>query len=152
MDIKQGKNYTFLNAGPVADIKNAEFNSSIIGSIKGKEFLKDKLGLSGMEVSLNYFPKNTAMPFFHKHNKNEELYLFLKGKGQFQVDDDIFDVEEGSMVRVSPQGARIWRNNSDEDFCFVVIQARENTMLESDISDGSLVEREIKWPEETLVS
>lgn len=42
------------------------------------------------------------MPFFHSHKTNEENYIILSGVGKFQVNDDVFDIAEGSVVRVSP--------------------------------------------------
>ena len=55
-----------------------------------------------------------AMPIHHSHKKNEEAYISVKGHGQeVQVDDDVIDVKEGSIVRIAPAGKRIWRNNSD---------------------------------------
>ncbi len=33
----------------------------------------------------------------------------------FQIDDDCFPIEEGSVVRVAPEGARNIYNSSDEE-------------------------------------
>ncbi|MBX9666301.1 MAG: hypothetical protein K2X93_01730 [Candidatus Obscuribacterales bacterium] len=57
----------------------------------GKLFLKDHLGLTGMQVSLNLFPAGASMPFYHQ--QNEELYIFTRGEGQIQLDNETFDVE-----------------------------------------------------------
>jgi len=148
MNKKTGTNHTIIDIGSLSNIQNAEFTHEALGTIKGKNFLKDDLGLNGMEISLNIFPANTAVPFYHRHDKNEELYIFIKGQGQFQVDDETFDVKEGSMVRVAPPGVRTLRNNSNEDLYYFVVQARANSMQTGTISDGSLVKKQIEWPEE----
>ena len=36
--------------------------------------LKEALGLSGCELSINELPANASVPFVHSHKQNEELY------------------------------------------------------------------------------
>ena len=143
-------NYSVANIGALSNTKNAEFSHEAVGTIKGKNFIKDTLALTGMEVSLNVLPAKAGMPFYHIHNKNEELYIFVKGQGQFQVDDETFDVKEGSLVRVAPKGVRTWRNTGTEDLFYIVVQARANSMPTGDISDGSAVDKTLSWPEEEV--
>lgn len=50
----------------------------------------------------------------HHHRKIEELYLVGKGTLTMRFGDDIREVEEGSIVRVSPQTPRSHRNEGDE--------------------------------------
>ena len=45
-----------------------------------------------------------SAPFYRTHRKNEEPYLFLSGKGEFQVNDKIIPSDEGSAMRVAPLG------------------------------------------------
>lgn len=149
MKTRNGSNYSVADVGSLSTWRDGKFTHQALGTVKGKNFLKEALNLSGMEVSLNVFPASHSMPFYHRHHQNEELYLFIKGKGQFQVDEDTFDVKEGSMVRVAPAGARIWRNTGTEDLYYIVIQSRANSMQQGDVSDGSIVEKEIRWPEAT---
>jgi len=112
---------------------------------RGKLFLGDKLGLTGMEVSLNSFPKGASMPFHHTHRDHEELYLFISGRGQFQVDGEIFEVESGSAVRVATAGKRCWRNTGEEPLVYIVIQAKENSIGCSAIADGQSVAEPVTW-------
>lgn len=113
--------------------------------VDGKLFLGERLKLSGAEVSLNRMPAGASMPFFHRHNTNEELYLFVGGKGEMQIDEERFDVEEGSVVRVSPAAARIWRNTGANDLYFVCIQYREGTETGRGVSDGAVVNLPLPW-------
>ncbi len=88
-----------------------------------------------------------GMPFYHKHTLNEEAYIFLKGKGQMQVDGEIIDVSEGSIVRIAPNGERTWRNNSNEPLIFIVIQMQENSLTQHTLDDGVVIEKEVSWPD-----
>jgi mannose-6-phosphate isomerase-like protein (cupin superfamily) len=51
--------------------------------------------------------------FLHKLQENDEVYVVVGGRGQFLVDGECIDVEEGSVLRISPPAARAWWNNSD---------------------------------------
>lgn len=70
------------------------------------------LGFSGMEVSL---VAPGGSPFVHQHRQHE-VYLFIQGHGQFQVDDEILEVGPGTVMRVEPEGPRPWRLNSQVYF------------------------------------
>ncbi|WP_091584827.1 cupin domain-containing protein [Alteribacillus bidgolensis] len=140
---KQGTNYTAAHFGKWEDLKDYKIEEPV--KARGKAFLNDILGLNGMEVSMNSFPLQTFMPFHHKLGENEELYIFVKGQGQYQVDEEIFDVEEGTVVRVAPAGVRIFRNNSDENLYFIYVQAKENSLQHNNISDGIVVEKPVEW-------
>jgi mannose-6-phosphate isomerase-like protein (cupin superfamily) len=115
-------------------------------NVEGKVFLKELLGLTDMEVSLNSLPAGGAMPFWHRHQQNEELYLFLSGTGEFWVEETRIPVQEGSVIRVHPEAARIFRNTSKtEELRFIVIQAKENSLTQFTMTDGQGVEKEMPW-------
>jgi len=152
MQIQNGRNFSVINTGALSNIKTQTFSHEAVGSIEGKQFIKDSLNLTGMEASLNIMPPNTSMPFYHQHKENEELYIFIKGKGQFQVDGSTFDVAEGSIVRVATEGIRVWRNTGSDDLYCIVIQAKENTLPVGNISDGIGVNKPVEWPEEVLAT
>ena len=152
MQTQDGKNFSVISTGSLSNIRIQTFSHEAVGSIKGKQFIKDNLNLTGMEVSLNVMPPNTSMPFYHQHKENEELYVFIKGQGQFQVDGTTFDVEEGSIVRVATGGIRVWRNTGSNDLYCIVIQAKENSLANGTISDGVGVDKTVEWPEEMLAT
>lgn len=139
-------NYSIFEVGALENIGQYSFTSKVLPSaITGKKFLKDELALTGMEVSFNTFPPGAAMPFYHRHREHEELYLFLKGRGQFQIDGKVIDVKEGTAIRVAPNGIRAWRNNSDQDLQYVVIQAKANSLPKGTIEDGVAVDQKVTW-------
>ena len=71
--------------------------------------LKDALGLSGCELSINELPANVSVPFVHSHKQNEELYLVLKGGGALFIDGEEKAVKEGDAIRVDPAGKRCFK-------------------------------------------
>lgn len=130
-NIHSATNYTVGQAGPLE-------------LLDSKLFIGRSLDFTGMEVSLNRFVPGQTVPFLHQHRQHEEMYLFIKGHGQFQVDGDIIDVGPGTIIRVLPDGMRAWRNNSDEDLYCIVIQANAGTLTGQ---DGIRHETPPVWPD-----
>jgi mannose-6-phosphate isomerase-like protein (cupin superfamily) len=149
LETVEGGNFTAAHVGPWERLDEYVFtDSKLPGEYPGKLFLKKELRLTALEVSLNKLAPGGAIPFYHKHQANEELYVFIGGEGQFQIDGEIIDVREGTVIRVAPEGERAWRNNSTEDLYFVVIQAKAGSFEGETISDGKGVQRTIMWPQE----
>lgn len=94
----------------------------------GKLFLKERLQLSSMEVSLNSMAPGQGMPYCHRHQEHEELYIFLSGNGEFMVDEVVIAIGPGSCVRVAPPASRCWRNTGPEPLQFICVQAPEEGM------------------------
>ncbi|MBB6670384.1 cupin domain-containing protein [Cohnella nanjingensis] len=137
-----GTNFSIVEAGSFSSIL-----SVTEGPSAGKYFLKDKLGLTGMEVSLNQLPEGASVPFYHTHRENEELYLFIGGRGQLQVDGQIIEVKEGTSVRVGPEGERAIRNNGTGDLYFIVIQVQAGSLRQWVMTDGVILDKPVTWPE-----
>ena len=87
----------------------------------GKGFLGQRLGLTGMEVSLNAMAPGQSVPFSHAHKQNEELYLFLSGSGEMLLDNEVVKVGAGSAARISPAVVRCWRNTGDVPLTCIVV-------------------------------
>jgi mannose-6-phosphate isomerase-like protein (cupin superfamily) len=112
---------------------------------RGKLFLQSLLGSAGLEISLNVVPPGKGMPFLHRHQHNDEVYVVVGGRGQFLVDGECIDVAEGSVLRLSPPAARAWRNNSDAPLYFLCIQYRADSVIDGGTRDGRRVEGQPAW-------
>lgn len=146
--VTTGSNFSVAHLGPFAELNQFKFAPPGLSfEIEGKVFLNPLLKLTGSEISLNKLPAKGGMPFYHKHKLNEEVYLFIKGKGEIQIDNQTITVSEGSVVRVSPGGVRCWRNIADEPLYYIVIQAPVNQYTSGDtINDGIALEHAVRWP------
>ena len=145
LEAKHGANYSVAHAGEWKNLTHYTFKHPLIATVPGKLFLKEPLRLTGMEVSLGVVPAGGGTPFLHAHRQNEELYIFVKGQGQFVVDGEVLDVREGTVLRVASAGARAWRNNSTEDLYYLVIQAKTGTLASGTITDGHEVPGAPQW-------
>jgi mannose-6-phosphate isomerase-like protein (cupin superfamily) len=144
--LAEGENFSAINLGNLEDISDfAYLHPKLNQMINGKVFVGTGLKTTGAEISFQILPPKTEIPFLHQHTNHEEIYFFIKGSGQFMIDDRILDIREGSVIRISPEGKRTWRNHSDEPLIFMVIQTREKSIGHHFIEDGFRVDGEIKW-------
>ena len=86
-----------------------------------------------------------GIPYYHKHNKNEETYIFYSGQGEFQVDGKIIPIKEGSIIHVRPQGIRTWRNTSDKPLFWICVQSPTEHELQGNVQDGIAFKKELVW-------
>lgn len=140
-----GRNYTAVEVGKMSELLQYTLVLSPEIQIPGKVFLGNLLGVTGAEISFQSFAPNSEVGFLHTHKTHEELYIFVSGKGEFQVDDKVFSITEGSVVRVAPEGKRSVRNNSNEPLVMICIQYKENTFSNDDATDGVILGDKVKW-------
>jgi len=140
------ENYTAVNLGNLDELMDYSLIHPVRNTlIEGKVFLKDATDATGTEISFNMLLPHSEQPYFHIHRKNEETYFILKGSGFYQVDDDCFKINEGSIIRVAPQGKRGICNSSDETMIYMVVQSKENSLEEHTTADGERIPVVPKW-------
>lgn len=145
--LRSGQNFAVADVGSFSDLRRFAFETPEASrKLEGKIFLRQLLDITSAEISFNNLPPNTSVPFYHKHRLNEEIYLFVQGEGEFQVDDCVFSVREGTAVRVNPEGERCLRNTSNtKDLGWIVIQARVGSHPDHTIQDGVGVKKRVSW-------
>ena len=147
LEPRTGQHFAVVDLGSLSALDQFSFELPTVNfKVAGKLFLKQLLNLSSAEISINKLAPGKSLPFYHKHRLNEEIYLFIKGNGEFQVDDSVFPVSEGTVVRVDCNGQRCWRNTSEEDLYYnIVIQARAGSYDGETSEDGVGVEKRVSW-------
>jgi mannose-6-phosphate isomerase-like protein (cupin superfamily) len=144
--IAENVHFTAINLGGLEELMGYSHIHPVNKKlVEGKVFLKDVTNATGTEISFNSLPPQSEQPYFHIHRKNEETYIILKGFGFFQVDDDCFEIKEGSVIRVSPPGKRGICNSSTEAMIYMVIQSKENSLEEHTSADGERLPVVPKW-------
>lgn len=127
--------------------KGEKFAHTNVGSLhafEGKQFVKDATGSTSCEISFGTLPTGAEVPFFHSHKANEENYIILSGAGRFQVNDEAFDIQEGSVIRVATNCDRNIKCTSAEPMTYICIQAKEGSLGDYTMTDAELTERENK--------
>jgi len=135
----KGNNYTLTEIGSFNKLLNKDYTGFV-----GKYFAGKDLGLTGCEVSLNCLQTGTATPFVHAHKKNEEVYIFTGGSGTFFIDGAEFPVQEGSLIRVAPNGERACKAGN-EDLYFICIQVQAGSLTQATREDGIVLGTKPSW-------
>ena len=126
-----GNNYQSTSIGALRDIK--------------RETLHDALALTGAEISVNQLAPGMSSPFIHSHKVNEEVYIVIGGRGALQVDEEEFDVAEGTAIRVDPAGKRSIKAAADESLTYICVQAGCGTLTQFTRTDGVIHEEKPAW-------
>lgn len=141
----EAKNFSAISVGRLNELGEYVLELGPEMKIPGKVFGGAALKATGAEFSFQSFAPGTETGFLHTHKTHEELYFFLSGKGEFQVDGQIFPVAEGSVVRVAPAGLRSLRNNGNEPLVMLCVQYKGATFTAEDAADGVISTDEVKW-------
>ena len=143
--IAAGEHFTAVDAGKRAQLGEYRLQLAPGVELPGKVFGGAAVGATGAEFSFQSFAPGTETGFLHTHRTHEELYFFLSGRGEFQVDGECFPVGEGSVVRVAPEGRRSVRNNGSEPLVMLCVQYRGGTFTAEDATDGNILQEPVRW-------
>lgn len=143
--VASATNFKAINVGKLNEVSDYVLELGPDVKIPGKVFGGQALGATGGEFSFQVFQPGTETGFLHTHKTHEELYFFLSGEGQFQVDGEIFLVSEGSVVRVAPAGVRSVRNNGNAPLIMLCVQYKGDTFTADDAADGVILNEPVKW-------
>lgn len=143
--IAEGTHFSALSTGSFSQLNDYVLPVAPGMEIQGKVFMGQTLQTTGAEISFQSFATGKETGFLHTHQTHEELYIFVSGKGEFQVDGQVFPVGEGSVVRVAPEGKRSVRNNGTEPLIMICVQYKAQTFTAQDAADGQLLQEPVKW-------
>ncbi len=143
--IFKAENVTAVDFGKLNNLSEYVLELSPEVKIPGKVFGGALVDATGGEFSFQSFAPGTETGFLHTHKNHEELYFFLSGKGEFQVDGKVFPISEGSVVRVAPDGKRSVRNNGSDPLVMLCVQYRGATFTMDDATDGVILNEKVEW-------
>lgn len=94
--------YTHMN---LSEVKNMapEFGYAELAEAR---FAQKPLDAEQTGVSHLKLKPGKRMPFGHKHDEAEEVYIVIGGSGRIKLDDEIVEVVELDAIRIAPQVAR----------------------------------------------
>lgn len=143
--IAEGAHFSAVSTGSFSELNEYVLPVAPGMEIQGKVFMGQALQTTGAEISFQSFAPGKETGFLHTHQTHEELYIFVSGKGEFQVDGQVFPVAEGSVVRVAPEGKRSVRNNGTEPLVMICVQYKANAFTAQDATDGQILQEPVKW-------
>jgi mannose-6-phosphate isomerase-like protein (cupin superfamily) len=94
--------YTHKNLTEVEDAAPG-FGFGEMGEVR---FAKDDLDAERTGFTHLKLNAGQRMPFGHKHDEAEEVYVVIAGSGRMKIDDEIVDIVELDAIRLSPELGR----------------------------------------------
>ena len=82
--------------------------------------VKDNTHLKNLVVSSTMLRANSSTTG-HRHAGQEEVYIFIKGSGQMELDHKIFDVKAGDTVLIEDNVFHKVHNNGDYGLEFICV-------------------------------
>lgn len=79
----------------------------------GRRVVDHEMTMQFIGMTANALEPGEEAGYWHTHSRVEELYVFLSGRGQMGLDDEIVDVGPGTAVRVGQEVWRTWRAAPD---------------------------------------
>lgn len=143
--ISGAANYTAVEVGRMSELGQHKLVLGPDVEIPGKVFIGAALKATGAEISFQSFAPGAETGFLHTHKTHEELYIFVSGSGEFQVDGEVFKIKEGSVVRVAPNGRRSVRNTGTAPLVMICVQHRASTFTAEDAADGVILNDRVVW-------
>ena len=108
-------------------IKRLEEVDDVLGDYPGEmRMMTAALDAEQVAFTFRRMPQHTGGKgsYGHRHKTQEEVYFVMSGKLQFKLGDEVFDLEQGSVVRVPPETWRSVWNDEPEDAELVIVSKR----------------------------
>jgi uncharacterized cupin superfamily protein len=97
----------------IVNLKQLEASERAKSSGIDARFGRSALGSEHLGISYFGYGPNTGGSVGHRHREQEEAYVILRGSGQVRLDDEVFDLAQWDVVRVSPSVVRGFRAGPD---------------------------------------
>ena len=69
-------------------------------------FSRKHIDSDHLGVSYFRYPADFRSPFGHRHREQEEAYVVVAGSGRAKLDDEVIELSEWDVLRVSPEVVR----------------------------------------------
>jgi quercetin dioxygenase-like cupin family protein len=99
--------YTIVNLKEIEDSASAS-SSGIEGRFARRHLDSEHLGISYFRYDAGVRP-----PMAHSHREQEEAYVVIGGSGRVRLDDEVRDVRQWDVIRVSPRTVRAFEAGPD---------------------------------------
>jgi mannose-6-phosphate isomerase-like protein (cupin superfamily) len=126
-------------------IKRLDDVADVLGDYPGEmRMMTSDLECEQVAFTYRRMPQHTGGKgsYGHRHKTQEEIYFVMSGTLQFKLDDEVLDLEQGTVVRVAPETWRSVWNDAEQDAELVIVSKR--------VEGGSAEDAEYLqdfWPE-----
>jgi len=113
----------------------------------GRRVVDHELTMQYIGLTANALAPGEEAGYWHVHERIEELYVFLDGRGQMALDDEVVEVGPGTVIRVGQGVARTWRAlpGSGGELRWLCIRAGGEELPRLPDDSRRLPERPMPW-------
>jgi mannose-6-phosphate isomerase-like protein (cupin superfamily) len=106
-------NYSITELGPMSSWRN-HFGGFVEATNKqGRRVVDHELSTEIIGFTATAYEPGEEAGYWHSHSVLEEVYVFLEGRGQMGLDDEVIEVGPGTVVHVGTGVMRTWRARPD---------------------------------------
>ena len=104
-----------MSSHTIVNLKEVEDQAPKFGHAPELEarFASSALGLESSGMSYQRFAPNFRGPFGHRHERQEELYVVVRGGGRLKLDDEVVELTTWDAIRVPPEVTRCFEGGAD---------------------------------------
>jgi len=126
---------------PFMIVNMLELDDSVGGRVEGLEgrFARAHLDSRDLGVSHFRYAPNLRSTMGHRHGEQEEAYIVVAGSGRVMLDDEVHELNQWDVVRVSPPVTRAFAAGPD-GMDVIAIGGRK-----PEGRDGEMLE--VVWPD-----
>jgi quercetin dioxygenase-like cupin family protein len=124
--------YTIANLKE--DVEDQAPGHGLAPNLEGR-FARQTLELEQSGLSYQRLAPGFRVPFGHRHELQEEIYVVVGGGGRVKLDDQVHDVKEWDAVRVPPGTWRAFEAGPD-GIELLAFGARPG--MDKDANDGNV--------------
>lgn len=148
------QNYEVTSIGGLDDWRSHFGGLSVSKSRDGRRIVDHELTMQYIGLTANALLPGAEAGYWHSHSRIEELYVFLEGRGQMGLNDDVIDVNAGTVVRVGQEVWRTWRAHPDSpgELRWLCIRAGGEKLPELPSDSSRDEQRAMPWGTGTLSS
>ena len=95
----------FTRVNLKADVEDSAPKGGLAPNLEAR-FATGDLGLEQSGVSYQRLAPGFRLPFGHRHEQQEELYVIASGSGRMKLEDEIIELTQWDAVRVPPGTTR----------------------------------------------
>ena len=88
----------YAKANVREDVENQAPKFGMPGELDAR-FARSAIGGKTLGLSLMKLDPNFRIPFGHKHEHQEEVYVVVRGSGRVKVEDEIVELREWDAIR-----------------------------------------------------
>lgn len=139
-------NFSITQIGPLDSWRNHYGGFVPETTRDGRRVVDHELASDVIGFTATSYEPGEEAGYWHSHSKLDEVYLFLEGTGQMALDDEVIDVEAGTVIQVGTGVMRTWRCKPDSPTNLKWICIRAGQIPLPAIPDDAEAIRDIPMP------